>query len=102
MTRFGQRLAESRAPRTVMPTHPGFAATARPERLDSIRRLAVLYPTASQRLRGLEIPTLVLWGDSDRIAGPEYGRAYVDLIPTARFRIVAGVGHQSRLSSLTQ
>jgi pimeloyl-ACP methyl ester carboxylesterase len=41
----------------------------------------------------LEVPTLVLWGDSDRIATPEYGRAYASSIPRARFQIVADAGH---------
>src|SRR5579862_9660409 len=43
MTRFAQRLAESRPVRALVPTHPGFAATTRPEKLDTIRRLAALY-----------------------------------------------------------
>src|SRR5580704_5217187 len=43
MTRFGQRFAESYPARVLVPTHPGFAATTRPEKLDSIRRLAALY-----------------------------------------------------------
>ena len=32
-------------------------------------------PALAGRLADLEIPTLVLWGDSDRIADPDYGRA---------------------------
>jgi pimeloyl-ACP methyl ester carboxylesterase len=43
MSRFGQRFAESRSARVIVPTHPGFAATTRPEKLDTIRRLAALY-----------------------------------------------------------
>jgi pimeloyl-ACP methyl ester carboxylesterase len=200
MTRFGQRLAESHPARVLVPTHPGFGGTIRPEKLDTIRRLAALYvallgdldlsdvtvvgnsiggwitvemaliesprvsdivlidavgievadqpvadfftmgydeflerafrnpdpfrvdptalspaaqaaaaanrsalatytggemddPTLAERLGGLEIPALVLWGDSDRIARPEYGRAYANSIPTARFQILTDVGH---------
>jgi pimeloyl-ACP methyl ester carboxylesterase len=200
MTRFGHRLAESHPVRVLIPTHPGFAATARPEKLDTIRRLAALYvallddldlsgvtvignsiggwitvemalidsprisrivlidavgievadhpvadfftmgydefverafrnpdpfrmdptslppaaqaaaaanrsalaiytggemndPTLAERLGGVEIPTLVLWGDSDRIARPEYGRVYANSIPMARFEVLTDVGH---------
>ena len=200
MTRFGQRLAETHPARVLVPTHPGFANTSRPEELDSFRRLALLHvalldeldlrdvtivgnsiggwvtvemallgsprisgivlidavgievadhpvadfftmsydeflerafrnpeafrvdptslppaaqaaaaanrsalatytggemhdPTLAGRLGGLEIPTLVLWGDSDRIADPEYGRAYANSIPMARFEVLTGVGH---------
>ncbi len=200
MTAFGQRLAESHRARVLIPTHPGFGATTRPEKLDTIRRLAGAYvavlddlgmsgvtvvgnsiggwitvemaligsprisgivlldavgiqvtdqsvadfftmgydeflerafrdpdafrmdptslppaaqaaaaanrsalatytggamndPTLVERLAGLGLPTLVLWGDSDRIAGPEYGRAYSDAIATARFQVLTEVGH---------
>jgi pimeloyl-ACP methyl ester carboxylesterase len=50
-------------------------------------------PTLAERLGWIEIPTLVLWGDSDRVADPEYGRAYANAIPTARFQILSEVGH---------
>lgn len=50
-------------------------------------------PTLAERLGGLEIPALVLWGDSDRVAGPEYGRAYANSIPMARFQVLTDVGH---------
>ncbi len=200
MTGFGERFAESHPARVLVPTHPGFAATTRPTKLDTIRRLAALYialldeldvsdvtvignsiggwitvemalmesprvssivlidavgidvpdqpvadfftlgydeflerafsnpdpfrmdptslppaaqaavaanrsslatytggkmndPTLAERIRGLKIPTLVLWGDSDRIASPDYGRAYANSIPMARFRVLTDVGH---------
>lgn len=200
MTGFGERFAESYPARVLVPTHPGFAATTRPKKLDTIRRLAALYvalldeldvsdvtvignsiggwitvemalmesppvgsivlidavgidvpdqpvadfftlgydeflerafsnpdpfrmdptslppaaqaavaanrsslatytggkmndPTLAERIRGLKIPTLVLWGDSDRIASPDYGRAYANSIPMARFRVLTDVGH---------
>jgi pimeloyl-ACP methyl ester carboxylesterase len=200
ITALGQRFAESHPVRALVPTHPGFGATPRPEKLDTIRRLARLYvallddlelhdvtvignsiggwitvemaltqsprisgivlidavgievadqpvadfftmgyeeflqrafrnpdpfrmdpttlppaaqaaaaanrsalaiytggemndPTLAERLGGLEIPTLVLWGDSDRIAAPEYGRAYAQLIPKARFHVLTDAGH---------
>ena len=32
-------------------------------------------PALARRLANLELPALVLWGDSDRIADPGYGRA---------------------------
>ena len=50
-------------------------------------------PGLSGRLGTLEIPTLVLWGDSDRIADPDYGRAYAAAIPMARFHLLTGTGH---------
>ena len=50
-------------------------------------------PALAGRLATLEIPALVLWGDSDRIADPDYGRAYAAAIPGARFRLLTGTGH---------
>ena len=206
MTRFGQRLAETHPARVLVPTHPGFANTSRPEELDSFRRLALLHvalldeldlrdvtivgnsiggwvtvemallgsprisgivlidavgievadhpvadfftmsydeflerafhnpdpfrmdptslppaaqaamaanrsalaaytggqmndPALAERLGSLELPTLVLWGDSDRVADPEYGQAYADAIPTARFQILTEVGHLPQLEN---
>jgi pimeloyl-ACP methyl ester carboxylesterase len=43
------------------------------------------------------VPTLVLWGESDRIVTPEYGRRYAGLIPDARFATIAGAGHHPEL-----
>ncbi len=50
-------------------------------------------PAPAGRLATLEIPTLVLWGDSDRIADPDYGRAYAAAIPRARFQLLTDTGH---------
>ena len=50
-------------------------------------------PTLAGRLADLEIPTLVLWGDSDRIADPDYGRAYASAIPMAKFQLLTDTGH---------
>jgi pimeloyl-ACP methyl ester carboxylesterase len=44
-------------------------------------------------LRRIRIPTLVVWGASDRIVKPEYGRAYAADIPDARFEVIDAAGH---------
>ena len=38
-------------------------------------------PQLKHWLRRISVPTLVLWGASDRIVTPEYGRRYAGLIP---------------------
>ncbi|MEI7713360.1 MAG: alpha/beta fold hydrolase, partial [Rhodospirillales bacterium] len=43
------------------------------------------------------VPTLVLWGESDAIVTPAYGRAYAGLIPGARFETIAAAGHHPEL-----
>jgi pimeloyl-ACP methyl ester carboxylesterase len=205
VTGFADRFAAERDVRVLVPTHPGFAGTPRPEKLDTIRGLAEVYvalldeldlndvtvvgnsiggwiaaelallgsprvsrlmivdgvgievpghpvvdffgltfpqiatlsyhdperfridpsalPPAAQaemaanratlavyagpmvdrglraRLAAITVPTLVVWGDSDGIAGPDYGRAYAAAIPTARFHLLAETGHLPQLES---
>jgi pimeloyl-ACP methyl ester carboxylesterase len=54
------------------------------------------------RLGELELPTLVLWGDSDGIADLDYGQAYAAAIPTARFQPLVGTGHMPQLETPDQ
>jgi pimeloyl-ACP methyl ester carboxylesterase len=54
-------------------------------------------PQLKQWLRRVSVPTLVLWGASDRIATPEYGRTYARLIPGARFELIECAGHHPEL-----
>src|SRR5207245_3568216 len=51
------------------------------------------------RLAGSTLPTLVVWGESDRIVDPEYGRAYAAAIPGARFVLLAETGHLPQLET---
>ena len=48
-------------------------------------------------LRRIAVPTMVLYGDSDRIVTPDYGRAYAKLIPGARFETIPAAGHHPEL-----
>ncbi len=48
-------------------------------------------------LRRIAAPTLVLWGASDGIVTPAYGRAYAGLIPRARFAAIAQAGHHPEI-----
>ncbi|MBV8890321.1 MAG: alpha/beta hydrolase [Alphaproteobacteria bacterium] len=48
-------------------------------------------------LHRIAAPSLVLWGDSDGIVTPDYGRAYAGLIPGARFELIAEAGHHPEL-----
>jgi alpha/beta hydrolase fold len=50
-------------------------------------------PGLSARLGQVEIPVLVLWGDSDRIVTPAYGQALAAAFPQAQFAIIAEAGH---------
>jgi pimeloyl-ACP methyl ester carboxylesterase len=50
-------------------------------------------PKLKGRLHRIRIPTLVPWGAADRIAAPDYGRAYAAAIPGARFALIERAGH---------
>jgi pimeloyl-ACP methyl ester carboxylesterase len=54
-------------------------------------------PQLAYWLRRIAVPTLVLWGGSDRIVTPDYGRAYSGLIPNATFGLIEAAGHHPEL-----
>ncbi len=54
-------------------------------------------PRLPRWLGRIAVPTLVVWGDSDGIVSPDYGRACARLIPGARFETIAGCGHRPEI-----
>lgn len=54
-------------------------------------------PRLARWLGRIAVPTLVLWGASDRIVTPAYGRAYAARIPGARFEIIEAAGHHPEI-----
>jgi pimeloyl-ACP methyl ester carboxylesterase len=54
-------------------------------------------PQLKRWLHRIVVPTLVLWGASDEIVQPSYGRAYSALIPGARFELIAEAGHHPEI-----
>jgi pimeloyl-ACP methyl ester carboxylesterase len=51
-------------------------------------------PKLRQRLHRIDVPTLLLWGASDRFVTPGYyGAAYRDAIPGARLQVIERAGH---------
>lgn len=56
----------------------------------------------AERLVGVKTPTLVAWGDSDRIADADYGQAFADAIPGARFQLLRDTGHLPQIETPKQ
>jgi pimeloyl-ACP methyl ester carboxylesterase len=54
-------------------------------------------PQLKRWLGRIAVPTLVLWGASDGIVTPDYGRAYAGLIPGARFAVIDEAGHHPEI-----
>jgi pimeloyl-ACP methyl ester carboxylesterase len=54
-------------------------------------------PTLLGRLGAVSVPTLVMWGASDRVVTPSYGRALAAAVPGAQFAKVEQAGHLPHL-----
>jgi pimeloyl-ACP methyl ester carboxylesterase len=54
-------------------------------------------PALQAKLGDIRIPALVLWGDSDGVFTPGYGRAYAAELGNASFELVAEAGHLPQL-----
>ena len=55
-------------------------------------------PKLRQRLYRVALPTLLVWGASDRFVTPDYyGTAYRDAIPGAQFTVIDQAGHWPHL-----
>lgn len=85
---------------------PAFRA-GRPEELKGCRNMLVRQPAAgyaatcaalceadqTEMVKALAVPTLCIVGDQDGSTPPDLVRSMSDLIPGARFEIIAGAGH---------
>ena len=56
-------------------------------------------PTLADRLGDLDVPVHVIWGESDGIVTPDYGRAYADAIGTSAFTLLPRAGHLPQLET---
>jgi pimeloyl-ACP methyl ester carboxylesterase len=63
---------------------------------------AMTDPSLRSRLASIGLPTLVVWGDSDRIVDVDYGRAYADAIPGANFVLLTATGHVPQIETPEQ
>lgn len=50
-------------------------------------------PHLAKWLHRIDVPTLVVWGEQDRILPPAHARAYAEAIPQARLSLIEGCGH---------
>lgn len=54
-------------------------------------------PRLAYWLPRIDVPTQVIWGASDGIVRPGYGKAFADLIPGATFVTIDQAGHQPEI-----
>jgi pimeloyl-ACP methyl ester carboxylesterase len=61
------------------------------------RKQGMADPKLRRRLGRVTIPALVVWGESDGVVSPDYGRAFARSFPQARFELIPGAGHMAQL-----
>jgi pimeloyl-ACP methyl ester carboxylesterase len=54
-------------------------------------------PQLRHWLGRIAVPTLLVWGASDGVVTPDYGRAYGRLIPNSRFALIEAAGHHPEI-----
>lgn len=54
-------------------------------------------PALRVRLGEVRVPTLMLWGASDKVVTADYGRAYAAAIPGSKFELITEAGHLPHL-----
>jgi pimeloyl-ACP methyl ester carboxylesterase len=54
-------------------------------------------PSLRARLADVRVPVLVVWGDSDRVVTPAYGRAVAEAFADARFELIAQCGRMPQI-----
>ena len=54
-------------------------------------------PTLRERLSAVKLPALAVWGESDRVVYPDYGRAFAAAFPNGRFELISACGHMPQL-----
>jgi pimeloyl-ACP methyl ester carboxylesterase len=54
-------------------------------------------PGLRQWLHRVRVPTLVMWGENDRIVEPDYGERLCRLLPSARFELIGQAGHYPQI-----
>ena len=82
---------------------PGTPGLSQEDLLESLRRRQTVHmlgwrpfmhnPQLRRRLARIKVPTLVLWGESDRVVSPDCGRAYHQAILGSQFKTIPRAGH---------
>ena len=84
-------------------TVPAAQVAARQANMATMREVAgqMHDPKLRRRLAGTTVPTLAIWGDSDGIVTPAYGRAFAEAFPAGRFALVPEAGHLPQIERPT-
>jgi pimeloyl-ACP methyl ester carboxylesterase len=84
------------------PHVPGYEVQM-PDPVPDTPELAVLHgyagkslrdPKMLRRLRRVQVPTLLIWGEHDDVLAPEFGRGWAKAFGRGEFEMIAGAGHR--------
>jgi pimeloyl-ACP methyl ester carboxylesterase len=80
-------------------TDPGEASIARSNNLSAAAKFMWPIPDRglSRRLPYIKAPTLLVWGQDDKLVPPAYAEAFRKLVPNAQVKLIAGAGHYPQL-----
>jgi pimeloyl-ACP methyl ester carboxylesterase len=59
-------------------------------------------PHLRKWLHRIAKPTLIVWGDGDKVIPPAYGPAYRDLIPGSKLEVLANCGHLPHIEKMAE
>lgn len=62
----------------------------------------ISHESVEQRIAGLKTPTLIVWGNQDRVINPLTAEVLYKLMPKSRVIIMDGIGHMPMLESPEQ
>ena len=82
----------------AMPSDPEARKEAMIERAKTLSSIGkFIWPIPDRglpkRAHRIGAPTLLVWGDSDKIVPPEYGNAFQDLIAGSELQVIENCGH---------
>ncbi|MEQ8404350.1 MAG: alpha/beta fold hydrolase [Oceanicaulis sp.] len=98
-------MAGVEAATAVLYADPSRITEAQLERIQAMMRIEGVGPALVQRieqftlpdpnpvLRGIETPTLILWGQRDAMISPEHGPRFAAAMPNARLTLIEDAGH---------
>ena len=72
------------------------------DELNSIIGFAESQQTLPHLLKSVKTPTLLLWGDKNKVVPRSAGDAYAKALPNAKLETVSGVGHLMDLEAPTK
>jgi pimeloyl-ACP methyl ester carboxylesterase/quercetin dioxygenase-like cupin family protein len=83
----------------TLPAERAAAMTANRTALLEYAGTSMADPSLRERLAGIAIPALVVWGAADRMIPVDHGRAYADGIPGAHLQVINQAGHLPQLET---